>query len=81
MQETDKNKIQKVKKLTSFLLYMQNENGWFNNFIWDDLSINTTYKTSIAELNWWSLRALWALESVYHLFKKSDKEYFILVRI
>ena len=37
------------------------------------LSINTTYKTSVAELNWWSFRALWALESAYPLLEKSNK--------
>ena len=55
----------KLKRLTEFVLQMQNDNGYFNNFIWNDLSINTTYKTSVAELNWWSFRALWGLESAY----------------
>jgi len=72
--KSDKEILNKIKKLTEFVLQMQNENGYFNNFIWNDLSINTTYKTSIAELNWWSLRALWALESVYPLLKKSDED-------
>jgi len=53
---------------------MQNDNGYFNNFIWNDFSINTTYKTSVAELNWWSFRALWALESAYPLLEKSNKD-------
>jgi len=65
--------LNKMKMLTEFVLQMQNENGYFNNFIWNDLSINKTYKTSIAELNWWSFRALWALESAYGLLK-SDIE-------
>ncbi len=72
--KSDKEILNKIKKLTEFVLQMQNENGYFNNFIWNDLSINTTYKTSVAELNWWSLRSLWALESVYPLLK-SDKEF------
>jgi len=68
----DKNQLDKVKKLTMFLLYMQNKNGWFNNFIWNDLSINSSYKTSIAEPSWWSWRALWALESVLPELQKSN---------
>jgi len=68
----DKSQIKKAKKLTSFLLYMQNKNGWFNNFIWKNLSINTTYKTSIAEPSWWSWRALWALETVLPELQKSN---------
>ncbi len=72
-EKDDKQALDKLKKLAEFVLEMQNENGYFNNFIWNDLSINTTYKTSIAELNWWSLRALWGLESA-HDFLKSDKD-------
>ncbi len=62
----------KLKRLTEFVLLMQNDNGYFNNFIWNDLSINTTYKTSVAELNWWSFRALWGLESAYNLFRSDN---------
>ena len=68
---TNENTLNQILKLTEFVLQMQNENGYFNNFIWNDLSINTTYKTSIAELNWWSFRALWGLESAYPLLKSN----------
>jgi hypothetical protein len=71
--KNDKEAFDKLKKLTEFVLQMQHENGYFNNFIWNDLSINTTYKTSVAELNWWSFRALWGLESAYDLLK-SDQD-------
>ena len=71
--ENDTQVLNKMKLLTEFVLQMQNENGYFNNFIWNDLSINKTYKTSVAELNWWSFRALWGLESAYNLLK-SDKD-------
>jgi len=70
--EKDKEALIKIKLLTKFVLQMQDENGYFNNFIWNDLSINTSYKTSVAELNWWSFRALWGLESAYDLLE-SDK--------
>lgn len=55
--------IDKIKKMTEFVLNMQNENGYFNNFIFSDLSVNTTYITSVATLDWWSLRALLGLET------------------
>lgn len=58
----EKDQLDKVEKMVNFVLYMQNKNGWFNNFVWDDLSINTTYQTSVAEPSWWTWRALWALE-------------------
>ena len=67
--ENDAKALHKMKLLTEFVLQMQNENGYFNNFIWNDFSINKTYKTSVAELNWWSFRALWGLESAYVLLK------------
>ena len=68
-QQEDNDSLDKIKKMTEFVLEMQNENGYFNNFIWNDLSINTTYKTTVAEFNWWSLRALWSLETAYPLLK------------
>ncbi|UMB54190.1 hypothetical protein MKD41_01625 [Lutibacter sp. A64] len=70
---TDEVALRKIENLTEFVLQMQNENGYFNNFLWGDLSINKTYSTSIAILDWWSLRALWGLEMVYP-FLKSNKE-------
>jgi len=54
-----------IDKMTGFILSMQAENGYFYNFLWGDMSINKTYKTSLAEPNWWSWRALWALSEIY----------------
>lgn len=65
--------LEKMNNLTEFVLQMQHENGYFNNFLWDNLAINTTYKTSIAQLDWWSLRALWALESAYPYLKSNQE--------
>jgi hypothetical protein len=53
----------KYDYMAEFLLYMQAANGYFHNFIWHDMSINKTYRTSLAEPNWWSWRAFWALSS------------------
>ena len=61
--KADDKKLHQLKLLMAFVLRMQNRNGYFNNFIWPNGSINTSDKTSLAELNWWSLRALWGLES------------------
>ena len=63
----DSSSLHKYYNLVDFLLYMQSENGYFYNFIWEDNSINKTFKTSIAEPNWWSWRALWALTEGYDL--------------
>jgi hypothetical protein len=61
----DEARQHQLELLTGFVLAMQNSNGYFNNFIRTDGTINTTYKTSVADLNWWSLRALWGLEAAY----------------
>lgn len=59
--------LRKIRRLTEFVLHLQNSNGYFNNFIWNDLRINVDYRTSVAELNWWSWRALLGLEEAYPL--------------
>ena len=51
-----------LDKMMDFLLYMQSDNGYFYNFIWDDGSINKTYMTSLAQPDWWSWRSFWAME-------------------
>jgi len=70
----DSSSLIKYNNLIEFLVYMQAENGFFYNFIWKDNSINKTYKTSVAEPNWWSWRALWALMENYKEFKNSNDE-------
>ena len=64
----------KAAKLIEFILHMQSENGFFYNFIFADYSINKTHQNSIAQANWWSWRALWALTESYSFFKTSDKD-------
>lgn len=67
--------IDKNKKLLKFLIYMQSKNGYFYNFIFSDHSINKEFKTSIAEPNWWSWRALWALSESYTYYKSYDTKF------
>jgi len=54
-----------IHGMTQFILEMQAKNGYFYNFLWGDLSINKTFRTSLPEPNWWSWRALWALSEIY----------------
>ncbi len=72
--KSDTASLVKSGKLIEFLLFMQSENGFFYNFIFADHSINKTHKNSIAEPNWWSWRAMWALSEGYKIFENSDKE-------
>ena len=73
--KNDNESLRKAKKLLQFLLFMQAENGYFYNFIWPDHSINKTFKTSVAEPNWWSWRAVWALMEGYEILKQNDKPF------
>lgn len=68
-QQRDPELLRKIRRLVEFVLHLQNRNGYFNNFIWNDQSINVDYRTSVAELNWWSLRALLSLEEAYPLLQ------------
>lgn len=70
----DSSSLYKYYNLVEFLLYMQAENGYFYNFIWEDNTINKTFKTSVAEANWWSWRALWAITEGYdYLINRNDE--------
>jgi len=65
--------LRQLELMTRFVLRMQADNGYFHNFIWAGGRINREYRTSRAELNWWSLRALWGLEAALRrLPAKSD---------
>ena len=57
-------RLRQLDLMTRFVLRMQADNGYFHNFMWAGGRINREYRTSLAELNWWSLRALWGLEAV-----------------
>lgn len=69
----DKTYLQKAKKLVEFILHMQSESGWFYNFLQSDHLINKTYKTSLAQPDWWTWRALWSLTEAYKLFQEKDR--------
>jgi hypothetical protein len=69
---TNKEKQDRLMKLTEFVLQMQADNGYFYNFLQDNFSINKTYTTSIAGPDWWSWRALWHLSEAYSFYKTND---------
>lgn len=61
----DERSAEKAKQLLRFVLYMQTEEGLFNNFVYSNkLDKNTTHRNSVADrMNWWAGRAVWALGS------------------
>lgn len=69
---TNKEKQDRLLKLTEFVLQLQADNGYFYNFMQDNFSINKTYSTSVANPDWWSWRALWHLSEAYPFYKIND---------
>lgn len=68
--------LEKAKNLIKFVLKMQSGNGFFFNFIWPDHTINKTFRTSVAEPNWWSWRALWALSEAALYYRDVDQSFY-----
>ena len=73
--KSEEESLEKNKKLLEFILYLQADNGYFYNFIWEDYSINKEFKTSVAEPNWWSWRALWTLTESYKIYEENDPSF------
>lgn len=69
----DKESKRKAKNLIEFILFMQADNGFFYNFIFEKGVINKTHQNSVAEPNWWSWRALWSLTIAYEHFKQEEE--------
>ena len=66
-----KSRMTALDKMMDFLLYMQSDSGYFYNFIWNDGSINKTYRTSLPSPDWWSWRSFWAMEEFAALNEKN----------
>ena len=79
-QTHDRKCLPKIKNLINFQLYMQATSGFFYNFIWKDYSIDTAYRTSIAEPNWWSWRALWALVEAQKFYIKTNPRFSLEIK-
>ena len=62
--------LTKSEKLIRSILEMQSDNGFFYNFMYNDLSINKTHINSEARPNWWTWRALWALAEALPVFSR-----------
>jgi len=76
----NKKHYEMIKNLINFQMYMHADNGFFYNFIWKDYSIDSTYKTSVADPNWWSWRALWALAEAEKFYQDKDPAFAGLIK-
>lgn len=63
--------LKKIESLTRFIIYMQADNGFFNNFLFPDNGINTLHPNSRATPNFWSWRAFWSLTEL-NLLESSE---------
>jgi hypothetical protein len=62
----------KTFKLIRFVLEMQSANGYFYNFLFPNITINTTGATSVNTANWWSWRALYTLSEAEPVARTKD---------
>lgn len=54
--------------MVKYLLYLSREDGLWNNFIFEDGSINEEHKNSVASFQWWAVRGLRGLGAGYRIF-------------
>lgn len=71
----DKESLEKARSLIRFVMYMQQDNGLFYNFLWDNtLRINTVHQNSVADqFGWWAARAVWSLGTAARVLKEVDE--------
>ena len=67
--------LEKARRGLNFVMYMEQEDGEFYNFIRSDYSINTEGRTSKKSFNFWAVRGLRALCYGYKVFSKIDTSY------
>ncbi|GAB3991088.1 hypothetical protein GCM10028807_20240 [Spirosoma daeguense] len=73
----NKDKQSRLRAMTEFVLQLQADSrdpgaGYFYNFLWPTFTINKTFRTSVAEPNFWSWRAMWLLTEAYPYYQKND---------
>ena len=61
VKEPSKENLGKIESFSGFLMYMKAENDYYFNFLFPDNEINKLHPNSLANPNFWSWRALWAL--------------------
>jgi hypothetical protein len=74
---TNTDKQAQLRAMTEFVLQLQAPDGaagagYFYNFLWPDRTINKTFRTSVAEANFWSWRAFWHLTEAYPYYQQRD---------
>lgn len=71
----DSHSLTKAKQGLNFVMYMQDPDGEFYNFMLPGLKISKNGPTSYKAINFWGARAIWSLSWGYQVFKDIDIEY------
>lgn len=76
-QTGDARALDQARLCLDFVRYLQNDDGSFYNFVYDDTgTINTEGNTSYKTLTgWWAMRGLWALAEGIRVFEAVDLVY------
>ena len=64
--------LDRARRLLGFVLAMQEGDGQFYNFVFEDHAINRDGKTSFKSFGWWAARGIWSLGHGYRVFKEID---------
>lgn len=64
----------KTFSLIRFILEMQSANGYFYNFLFPNITVNTNGATSVNNANWWSWRALYTLSEAAPVVRNKDAQ-------
>ncbi len=69
----------RARKLLGFVLAMQDSDGQFYNFVFEDHTINRDGRTSFKSFGWWAARAVWGIGHGYRVFKEVDPAFATLL--
>ena len=63
-----------ARGMVKYLLYLSRDDGLWYNFMFEDGSINTEYRTSVSSFQWWAVRGLRGLGAGYRIFSSLPAE-------
>jgi hypothetical protein len=66
--------LQRAKEALDFVMALQDSDGDFYNFVFEDGSINKQGVTSRKSANWWAARGFWAISNALEVFNE-DRDF------